>query len=213
MPSPRQTALAEETRRLLLEAAEAEFAEKGFAAGRLEDIAARVGMTRPAVIYHFRDKRVLYDAALTAAFSELRDRIEEAADSAGSATERVMAVVDAWVDCSLERPTLARLFMRETADAEDGFRPEVADLIGPLYARILDIVERGRGPAAATEIDAGHFVTILAGATTWHATSAHLMTPGAGSTQSNAERYEAYRTEIKRVCRFLLGTAEGGTRS
>ncbi|MGH7287017.1 MAG: TetR family transcriptional regulator, partial [Myxococcota bacterium] len=49
------------TRAAILAAAEAVFAERGFAAARLEDVAARVGIRRASIVYHFRDKRELYD--------------------------------------------------------------------------------------------------------------------------------------------------------
>ena len=48
--SPRRSALvAEETRDLILQAAEIEFANRGFARARLEDIAEPVGITREAL--------------------------------------------------------------------------------------------------------------------------------------------------------------------
>ena len=64
-PPPRRTTLkADETRELILGAAELRFAATGFYPCRLEDIADDVGITRTAVIYHFQDKETLYNAVL-----------------------------------------------------------------------------------------------------------------------------------------------------
>jgi AcrR family transcriptional regulator len=63
-PSRRSALRAEETRELIIQAAEREFAQKGFVPARLEDIAEAVGITRAAVIYHFNDKENLYNAVL-----------------------------------------------------------------------------------------------------------------------------------------------------
>lgn len=57
----RRTAEATElTRRGLADAALAVFSERGYAAARLEEIAARAGVTRGALYHHFADKAELY---------------------------------------------------------------------------------------------------------------------------------------------------------
>ena len=62
-PPPRRTTLkADETRELILGAAELRFAATGFYPCRLEDIADDVGITRTAVIYHFQDKETLIES-------------------------------------------------------------------------------------------------------------------------------------------------------
>ena len=58
---------AERTRRAVLDAGEELFAERGFEATRLEDIAVRVGIRRASLVYYFPDKRRLYDAVLARA--------------------------------------------------------------------------------------------------------------------------------------------------
>src|SRR5438045_8747061 len=74
----------------LLEAAEAEFAARGFAEARLEDIAAAVGMRRAALLYHFESKQVLYERVLERAFSDLRSLMVAAIGRpAASSAERL----------------------------------------------------------------------------------------------------------------------------
>ena len=71
-PAPaRLTSRAERTRATILETAEALFAERGFEATRLEDVAERVGIRRASIVYYFRDKRELYEAVLQDVFEEL----------------------------------------------------------------------------------------------------------------------------------------------
>ena len=55
---------AQHTRAQLLDAAEAIFAERGFDATRLEDVAKAVGIRRASIVYHFRDKQTVYHAVL-----------------------------------------------------------------------------------------------------------------------------------------------------
>ena len=63
-----------ETRAEILAAAERHFAERGFEAARLEDIAADVGIRRAAIFYHFGDKQELYAAVLDEVFGDWHGR-------------------------------------------------------------------------------------------------------------------------------------------
>src|SRR3954452_3843760 len=54
----------DQTKSRLLEAAGAEFAEKGFGAARVRSICQRAGANLAAVNYHFGDKEQLYIAAV-----------------------------------------------------------------------------------------------------------------------------------------------------
>ncbi|GIG55073.1 TetR/AcrR family transcriptional regulator [Demequina activiva] len=53
-----------DTRALIVDAAMAQFAESGYRASSLRDIAARAGMTHPGVLYHFPTKEALLMAVL-----------------------------------------------------------------------------------------------------------------------------------------------------
>src|SRR5512144_14373 len=96
-PTPRPKACADITRREILEAAESVFADKGFAAARLEDIAARVGVRRASLIYYFRDKRHLYDVVLANLFGDLLARYEAVLTTKHPISKRIEMVVDSWV--------------------------------------------------------------------------------------------------------------------
>lgn len=60
----RTAAEAAQTREALLDAALLVFAERGFAAAQLEDIAQRAAVTRGALYHHFSGKAALYQATL-----------------------------------------------------------------------------------------------------------------------------------------------------
>ncbi|MBW2712880.1 MAG: TetR/AcrR family transcriptional regulator [Deltaproteobacteria bacterium] len=226
--APRRSALiAEETKELILEAAETEFAYCGFASARLEDIAERVGITRAAIIYHYGDKKTLYEAVLEAAFSSLTDSMRKELDSGSSHAERVERVVNTWIDVAGKRPTLARLYLREVADAREEFRPEVKHLFDPMFGLILEAVEEGQRAGAFRQFDPQHLISTLAGATTWFAINTPLLgshtslrptsrqqdlsndlTKVDTDIESNADDFAAYRKELMGVTRYLLGTSD-----
>jgi TetR/AcrR family transcriptional regulator len=72
---PRQRAeqqRALETRAAILDAAIAEFAERGFEGASIRAIADRLGLQHPLITYHYRSKDILWRAAAEHAFSQIR---------------------------------------------------------------------------------------------------------------------------------------------
>ncbi len=202
--APRRTAqVTEETRGLILAAAETEFAARGYATARLADIAARVGITRAAVIYHFGDKKALYEAVLEAAFGPLSEQIQASVTAPGSNAEQIERVIRAWFDHATERPTLGRLFIREVASSEDAFRPEIERLASPMYAAFLSAIEQGQRDGEFRPISAVHVANILAGAAIWLTSGAHLT--GGQEPEPPAQRFAQYRDELVGVAHHLLG--------
>jgi len=204
---PRRTTLvAGETRELILQAAEIEFANRGFARARLEDIAEPVGITRAAIIYHFGDKQALYAAVLEAAFKALAERIHAALESDVPHAERVEQLIGAWVDYAAERPTLARLFMREVADSPRELAPEIRDLVDPLFSVVTEGIDKGQQEGAFRKVDSALVVSVLAGATVWFVTNAPLLGGEESRRVAREEVFSTFREELICVTRYLLGT-------
>ena len=205
--SPRRsTVVAEETRELILQAAEIEFANRGFARARLEDIAEPVGITRAAIIYHFGDKQALYAAVLDATFTALAEQIRAALEADAPHAERVERLIGAWVDYAAERPTLARLFIREVADSQRELAPELRQLVDPMFSLVTEGIEKGQEAGAFRKIDPALIVSILAGATVWFVTNAPLLGGEEGRRLPTEEVFSAFRQELIGVTRYLLGT-------
>jgi AcrR family transcriptional regulator len=68
-----RTRAPEQTRREILAAAIAEFSEKGYAGGRVDDIAARTRTTKRMIYYYFGGKQQLYAAVLEHLYGGMRD--------------------------------------------------------------------------------------------------------------------------------------------
>ncbi len=134
-----------EPRQRLLEAAEVEFAEKGFDAASVRDICKRASMNIAAINYHFGDKEKLYLEALKAA--------HECADEASGEPFPVWAADTAPVQKLRDyirvmvsrmhapaRPTSLRLLMREMAAPSPAAEEVIRHYIQPKAFRLRDIV-------------------------------------------------------------------------
>lgn len=94
-----------ETRRGILEAAEACFSSAGFAGATTRQMAARAGVNVATLHYHFGSKEGLYRAVLgRAALGAL-----PSADGAGAPAERFSRLIGQLWDLGVSRPSLARL--------------------------------------------------------------------------------------------------------
>ncbi len=208
-PSRRSALRAEETRELIIQAAEREFAQKGFVPARLEDIAEAVGITRAAVIYHFNDKENLYNAVLESSFTALNHTINLALNTESlPLIERIELAVTNWIKHARQRPTLMRLFMREVADANagEGLRPEVRKYSDPMFESLVKTVAEGQVTAGFGPIDPVEFWSILAGSTMFFIMEAPLLAHA--ENYDEAVRVDAYAEQLKRVVRCLLGVSK-----
>lgn len=137
MPRPRAQPHAVETRERLLEAGEVVFARAGFAAARLEDIAAAAGIRRPSLLYHYETKEALYAAVVHRGFAAMRDLIDEAMVIAGSFAARLEAVERRFTAFVDGRPAFAALLLREILDGQGPGRALLLEQVVPL----LDAVD------------------------------------------------------------------------
>ncbi len=93
---PRETR-GDRTRAAIVEAATARFAQEGYDATTLADVAAEAGVSGPSVAFHFGSKDGLLAAVMDRHFSTLLPGVEAAAGSPGTPRERLQAFMAFWV--------------------------------------------------------------------------------------------------------------------
>lgn len=135
------TAGAPGTKALIVEVARRRFADHGFAATSLTEIADEVGIKRPSLLHHFPSKDALYQAVLAedlAAWSHLVD--EAVADSTGGweQVERVLRAAFQYFETHAE---LVRLIRREALDGGPMLSAEVGRTLRPQFERAAAFIE------------------------------------------------------------------------
>jgi AcrR family transcriptional regulator len=147
MPRPRADAHAVPTPERLLQAALPSFADAGFQAARLEDIAARAGVRRASLLYHFEDKDTLYAGVVRRAFAELREVLAGAMESEDP--DPVAGVVLAYRGFLDSRPEVARLILREVLDGRGPGREILVAEAAPLTQAVAEFLGEGRALGGA----------------------------------------------------------------
>ena len=130
------------TRADILDAATAEFSEKGYAGGRVDRIAARTRTTKRMIYYYFGGKERLYAAVLERLYGAMRDA-EAALDlDALPPAEALLRLVEVTFDHHAAHPEFVRLVSVEnihgarTVAASPVIRARNAAIIETLAALI-----------------------------------------------------------------------------
>ena len=208
----RTTPKAERTRASILKAAELLFAEKGFAATRLEDVAERVGIRRASIVYYFKDKLALYDAVLGNVLAGLFDGIQPALTARAPLVERIDLAVSAWIDYVGNRPTFARLLLREIAGASDPSGPAMLKHTLPFVQLVKDVLSDARNEPRPfhSPVDPAHLASTIAGATVFFVSAMPTLFPALGFDPLAKEQLDAHRAEVLRITHRLLGVNGDG---
>jgi AcrR family transcriptional regulator len=146
--TPERQRDADRTRRALLDAARAEFAAKGLAGARVNEIADRAGVNKQLISYYFGGKQALYDALVEEWLTQERELRSPDIDL-GELVCRYLAVCRA-------QPDLQRLFVRENLDADlTGIGPE------PDSEDLVEMAERKARGEIADELDPAYLLLVL----------------------------------------------------
>jgi len=145
--APRRRLPREQRRELILQAAAALFAERGYTGARLEDIAVEAGITKQLLYRHFPDKTALYMALLERHRDDLADFIA-AVPSAGTLEERLRAVIEVWLDYVETHAYAWTLLFRDSGGGPDvqAFRREVHARAREVLVTLLSELSGGRIP-------------------------------------------------------------------
>jgi TetR/AcrR family transcriptional regulator len=127
------------TRNVILSAAFAEFAEKGFEAASIRSIADRAGVQHPLITYHYPSKDVLWQAVAESTFARIRDDWDAHAlrNTNPDPLERLRAEYQALFRHTVAFPDFHR-FMRQETSSNNPRLHWVADtVLKPLLDRLL----------------------------------------------------------------------------
>lgn len=142
-------------------AAQELFAEKGFAATSMQEVAVRAGVSKSNVFHHFKSKEDLYVSVLGCACDEAHERILPLLAGTGTFNERLHRMMQADLEFMFAQPERTRLVLAAMTSTQ----PDDPDQPAPSVLRknAHDLVEALRAAQKAGEIraDADPAVTAL----------------------------------------------------
>lgn len=110
MAGTKRTAMMEETRLKLLQAARKAFAEKGYAAASMDELTADVGLTRGALYHHFGDKKQLLAAVVNEIDAEMAGQAQVIGSRQDNDWDSLLAEGVAYIEMAL-KPEVQRIVL------------------------------------------------------------------------------------------------------
>ena len=191
------------TRQKLLAAGKKQFAEKGFYGASIAGVAAEVGVTKQALLYHFKRKEDLYAEVLREISGRLLRLVRSIAGSSDTPERQFEDILLGLYAASREYPLDTQILVRELLDNRS--RAETAKdwYLLPFLADIVAVVRRIEGLKDLQEPAAFCVVYQLIGSIEYFAISTPTLRRMYGG-----EAYESYRDnfpiELRNQVRRLI---------
>jgi AcrR family transcriptional regulator len=201
MSRPQRRRLPPDKRRALIEDAGAKlFAEHGYGATRLDDVAGAAGITKPVLYRHFDSKKALYLALLQKHAQQL-PRFVDPTVGDEPLVARLPAILDGWFAYVQEHPYAWQMIFRDTSGDDDvrAARRQVQERARTILADLLRAQPELAIPEGELEPTAELLRTAMAGLALWW--QDHPDTPRSVLVEL-----------VTRMIRGVLQPAEGGGR-
>jgi len=109
----------------------------------LEEIASEVGITKPAIYYHFKDKSALYEAVLLKHLEPLAKRVEEAVSLKTDVEDKLVAYIEAFGEFLNERSCFAAVLTHEFADNGENLPESATVQLAKMLGVLTSIINKG----------------------------------------------------------------------
>jgi AcrR family transcriptional regulator len=135
-----------ETRVSILNAAIAEFAERGFEGASIRVIADRLGLQHPLITYHYRNKDILWRAAAEHAFAQIRNEWDLSAPEGSdlSALARLRQEYTTLFRYTVAFPEFHRFMRQESLMKNPRLKWVAEAVVALLLGRLLPQISEGR---------------------------------------------------------------------
>ena len=139
------------TKAALLSAGAALFAEGGFDGVPTTAVAARAGVNKALISYHFGGKRGLYRAILTKGFAEMAEELKAVEARGEDARETLRGLLGAFAAVRERHPDFPVLFLREVVSR--GIDPAVLPYLAEVIGVTRRVAERGMRDGVFRRVD------------------------------------------------------------
>ena len=197
----RATPQGEERRQDILNHSVDVFGEAGYAGARLDEVARRVGIRRPSVLYHFPEKRSLYEAAVRNIVEDIVGRVIA---TEAEPRDRLEAIADAWIDFVIARPNAARVLLRQMIDADPIALESVQKSVQTLLSSIQTAIEDRLGSDGPKSIDATEFALVLSSTSLVWVASRTAIEGAFGLDTLSAPSIQRHRRTLHALIKQLL---------
>jgi len=154
-----------ERRYQILQSARGIFVERGFLAARVEDIAARAGLSKGSVYFYFPSKRAIFDALVDEEYERTLQILLEAENASINATMKLFRLGKEYLEyfSAIEHPPRFFLLMTEMAIRDDGVRQHLRAIHERFVQGISHVIAQGVDEGLLRPVDPQAVAILLKG--------------------------------------------------
>ena len=139
----------------ILTAALAAFAARGVGASSIQDVADAAGMSKQALMHHFRTKELLRAGVYQLLAERLREQIPEAAAELVSRShDRYRGLLEVALRRFADNPELSRFLVFELLERPEKVRDWLREEAAPWLGLVRGVVEQSKGSPAGFDAEA-----------------------------------------------------------
>jgi TetR/AcrR family transcriptional regulator len=192
------------TRQRILDAALAEFADKGYAGARVREIAQRAGVNTQLISYYFGGKEGLYNELMATWHRQEALMAQEDASFADGIVGYLRAFA--------ARPELLRMFAWEGLTRQSGPRPPDTEPGAGEAPEVTDVRRRQAAGEIAEDLDPAFLLIFLMGAAMATVTIPEQIERLCGVRVDSEEFVSRSDRQLRLILAHLAGSRPGGAR-
>jgi AcrR family transcriptional regulator len=197
--APERIRDAERTKADILAVATAEFADRGYAGARINEIADKTSTTKRMIYYYFGGKEQLYIAVLEQAYSRIRSLEQQVDVEHLDPVEAIRELAGLTFDHHESHPDFIRLVSIENIHRAEHLStsPMLDELAGPALQVLTGILERGRAAGLfRDDVDALDVHMVISAYACFHVANRHTFNAIFGRDMLDPALQESHRRLI-----------------
>ncbi len=192
------SSIRERNRDLILRAASEEFADKGFAATKTSDIAAKAGLPKPNVYYYFKSKENLYREVLESIVEPLL-QASAPFNQAGHPFEVLTAYIRSKIRISRDLPYASKVFASEIMHGAPHLSQEQTEHLNLQAKHNIECIQGWIDQGLMAKVDPHHLLFSIWAATQTYADFDWQISTVTGKSSLSEADYDAAAETIIRL--------------
>ena len=192
------SSIRERNKELILRAASEEFADKGFAASKTSDIAAKAGVPKPNVYYYFKSKENLYREVLESIIDPIL-RASTPFNADGEPNAVLSNYIRSKIMISRDLPFASKVFASEIMHGAPHLSEQQVQLLNAQAKHNIDCIQTWIDRGQIAPIDPHHLMFSIWAATQTYADFDWQISAITGKAKLQDSDYEAAAQTIIRL--------------
>jgi TetR/AcrR family transcriptional regulator len=190
--------IRERNKELILRAASEEFADKGFAATKTSDIAAKAGLPKPNVYYYFKSKDNLYREVLESIIAPIM-QASTPFNADGDPKEVLSAYIRSKIRISRDLPHASKVFASEIMHGAPHLSPNQVEQLNEQARHNIECIQHWIDRGQIAHVDAHHLMFSIWAATQTYADFDWQISAVTGKAKLADSDYDAAADTIIRM--------------